>query len=162
VEASEYALPAAGSGELPNIAFFTPISAAEIEEMAHLLEGELHQMGEPRKDFRQRLGYVLGALPGVVLHFLVSVAAWTFIQLSGLVVGGCSESRPCNLTLTYMGLNGIQPVLLVVWALTTILAIIRPLVWGTNPWPVLGIGGGASILITALDYLALAINSGLV
>jgi hypothetical protein len=44
------------------------------------LRRTLHEVGKSRKNFRQRFGYVLGALPGVALHFLVSVAAWTYSQ----------------------------------------------------------------------------------
>ncbi|WDG18077.1 hypothetical protein [Microbacterium sp. Clip185] len=118
-------------------------------------------MIKPLYDSRQRFGYALGALPGVVLHLLLSAAAWTVVQLNGLMVAGCSASRPCNDTLIYISLNGIQPALIGIWLVTAVLATLRPLVWGRNPWPVLGVGGAVSILVAGLDYLALAIGAGL-
>lgn len=117
-------------------------------------------MAIPANGLRQRLGYALGALPGVILHLLGSVAAWTFVQLNGLMVAGCGTDRPCNLAVTDVAVNGIQPVLIVVWGVTTALAFARPLVRGRNPWPVIGVGVGVSALITVAAYLALRIGAG--
>ena len=111
---------------------------------------------------RQRFGYVLGALPGVVLQFLLSVVAWTWVQLNSLMVAGCGAQRACNHTLTYLAANGIQPALIAVWVVTTVLGFALPLAWGRSPYPVLGIGVGVSILITAIAYLTLSIGAGIV
>ena len=117
-------------------------------------------MVEPDNGSWQRLGYALGALPGVILHLLGSAVAWTFVQLNGLMVAGCGADRPCNFTVTDLAANGIQPLLIAVWVFTTVLALARPLARGRSPWPVLGIGVGVSILITGICYLALAIGAG--
>ena len=110
---------------------------------------------------RQRFGYILGALPGVLLHLLGSVVAWTLVQLNGLMSAGCGTDRPCNFTVMDLAVNGIQPVLVVTWAVTTTLAFARPLVWGRSPYPVIGVGVGISALITVVAYLALRIGAGL-
>ncbi|GAA3204402.1 hypothetical protein [Microbacterium terregens] len=107
-----------------------------------------------------RFGYALGALPGVVLHLVGSAVAWTFIQLNGLMVAGCGTDRPCNFAVTDAAVNGIQPLLIAVWAITSVSAFARALARGRSPWPVLGIGVGVSILITGLAYLALVIGAG--
>ena len=117
-------------------------------------------MLEPVNSSGQRFGYALGALPGVILHLFGSAVAWTFVQLNGLMVAGCGADRPCNFTVTDLAVNGIQPLLVAVWIVTTVLAFARPLARGRSPWPVLGIGVGVSILITGLCYLALAIGAG--
>lgn len=78
------------------------------------------------------------------------------------MVAGCGAERPCNLTLTDLAVNGIRPVLIVVWAVTTVLAFARALARGRNPWPVLGVGFSVSILITGAAYLALSIGVGVV
>ena len=117
-------------------------------------------MVEPANGSWQRLGYALGALPGVILHLLGSAVAWTFVQLNGLMVAGCGADRPCNFTVTDLAVNSIQPLLIAVWVVTTVLAFARPLARGRSPWPVFGKGVGVSILITGLCYLALAIGAG--
>lgn len=111
-------------------------------------------------DPRWRLGQVLGALPGVVLHLLGSAAGWTFVQVNGLMVAGCGATRRCDFTLIDSAVNAVQPVLIVVWVVTTVFAFVRPLVRGRNPWPVLGVGIGASALITAAAYVALRVGAG--
>lgn len=125
------------------------------------LEEELDGLVDPISGFWRRVEHVFGVLPGVVLHLIASAAAWTYIQLSGLMVAGCGAARPCNDAVIYVSLNGIQPILFAVWVVTSVLAILRPLVWGRHPWPVIGIGFGVSLLIAALDYLALVIGVGL-
>ncbi|GAA3210574.1 hypothetical protein GCM10017690_21160 [Microbacterium terregens] len=117
-------------------------------------------VAEPVNGRWQRFGYVLGALPGVILHLLGSAVAWTFVQLNGLMVAGCGTDRPCNFTVTDIAVNGIQPVLIVTWAVTTALAFARPLAWGRNPWPVLGVGVAVSALITVAAYVTLRIGAG--
>jgi hypothetical protein len=109
---------------------------------------------------KQRFGYALEALPGVLLHLLGSGLAWTFVQLNGLMSAGCGTGRPCNYAVMDLAVNGIQPLLIAVWVVTTVLAFARPLARGRNPWPVVGIGVGVSVLITGLTYLALAIGAG--
>lgn len=109
---------------------------------------------------RQRLGRAVGVLPGTVLHLLASVAAWTFIQLNGLMVAGCGSQRSCDLVLTDVAVNGVQPVLLVGWLITTALAIARPLVWGRSPWPVLGVGIVVSAILTVAAYVTLRVGAG--
>ncbi|GEM_PF-1945081 len=74
---------------------------------------------------------------------------------------GASQNGYANFAVIYLALNGIQPVLLVAWAITTVLAFARPLVWGRNPWPVIGVGVGISALITAAAYVALRIDAGI-
>lgn len=117
-------------------------------------------MVKPLDDSRPRFGYLIGVLPGVLVHLLGSVAAWTFVQLNGLMVAGCGADRPCNYNVTDLAVNGIQPVLLVAWALTAALAFIRPVVWRRSPYPVLGIGFGVSAVTTVLAYLLLRLGSG--
>ena len=109
---------------------------------------------------RQRLGRALGVLPGVVLHLLGSVAAWTVVQVNGLMVAGCGSDRSCDFVLTDLAVNGVQPVLIVAWLITGILAFIRPLAWGRSPWPVLGIGSVISAVITVAAYIALRAGAG--
>lgn len=125
------------------------------------LEEELRGIVDPIQGFWPRLEQALGVLPGVVIHLLASAAAWIYIQLSGLMVAGCGAARPCNSAVIHVSLNGIQPMLLAVWGVTAVLAVVRPLVWGRYPWPVVGIGFGISLLIAGLDYLALVIGAGL-
>ena len=117
-------------------------------------------MVEPANGSWQRLGYALGALPGVILRLPGSAVAWTFVQLNGLMVAGCGPERACNFTVIDLAVHGIQPLLIAVWVVTTVLALARPLARGRSPWPVLGIGVGVSILITGICYLALAIGAG--
>ncbi|SIS14529.1 hypothetical protein SAMN05880568_3066 [Microbacterium sp. RURRCA19A] len=99
-------------------------------------------------------------LPGVVLHLLASVAAWTFVQVNGLMVAGCGSDRSCDFVLTDAAVNGVQPALIVVWAITTALAIARPLAWGRSPWPVLGAGIGVSAVLTVAAYMVLRAGAG--
>ncbi|PRY69099.1 hypothetical protein B0I08_103305 [Glaciihabitans tibetensis] len=73
------------------------------------------------------------------------------------MVARCGTSIPCDSTLFFVSANGIEPLLIVVWAITAVLAIARPLARGLSPWPVVGIGAGASILFTGLAYLMLLI-----
>lgn len=109
---------------------------------------------------RQRLGRAVGVLPGTVLHLLASVAAWTFIQLNGLMVAGCGSQRSCDLVLTDVAVNGVQPVLLVAWLITTALAFVRTLAWGRSPWPVLGVGIVVSAILTVAAYVTLRVGAG--
>ncbi|KAA9111357.1 hypothetical protein [Microbacterium rhizomatis] len=115
---------------------------------------------KPIDTSRRRSGYALEALPGIIVHLLGSVAAWTFVQVNGLMVAGCGAERTCNATMTDLAVNGIQPALIAVWAVTALLSLARALAWRRSPWRVLGIGMGVSILITGLAYLMLRIGAG--
>ncbi|WP_167045239.1 hypothetical protein [Microbacterium halimionae] len=108
----------------------------------------------------RRFGYALEASPGLVLQLVGSAVAWTFVQLSGMMVAGCGPERPCNHTLTDLATNGIQPALLVAWAITAVLVFAVPLVWGRSPLPVLLIGIGVSALLTVVAYVTLSIGAG--
>ena len=117
-------------------------------------------MARPADDAWQRFGYVLGALPGVILHLFGSMAAWILVQLNGLAVAGC-PSRTCNDAVIFLALNGVQLVLIVAWVVTTVLVFVRSCLWGRNPWPVLGVGVSISFLITASAYVAFQAGAGL-
>lgn len=96
----------------------------------------------------------------MVLHLLASVAAWTFVQLNGLMVAGCGSERFCDFVLTDVAVNGVQPVLIVAWLITAVLAFARPLARGRSPWPVLWVGTAISAILAVAAYVTLRLGAG--
>ncbi len=115
----------------------------------------------PQTDVRRRLGTALTAVPGIVLHLLLSLAAALAIQLSGMAAAGCGAERACAFTLIDVAANGIQPTLLTIWALTALVALVRALRSGRNPWPVIGIGFGASAGVAVAAAVMVRAGAGL-
>jgi len=75
------------------------------------------------------------------------------------MIAGCGSQRPCDFTLVDTAMNAVQPVLVVAWLVTAVLAIARALASGRNAWPVRGIGIGVSVVITVAAYVALRIGA---
>ncbi|MDR6689516.1 hypothetical protein J2X55_000415 [Microbacterium sp. 1154] len=116
---------------------------------------------ESRLDGRRRFSNALAILPGCALHLLLSVPAWFLVQLNGLAVAGCGSERACNIGLVDIALAVVQPSLIAIWVVTTALAVLSPLRWRRNPWPVLGAGVAASIVVTVTALLMIRVGVGL-
>ncbi|PTT17179.1 hypothetical protein DBR36_11295 [Microbacterium sp. HMWF026] len=115
----------------------------------------------PQADVRRCLGTALFAVPGIVLHLLLSLAAALAIQLSGMATAGCGAERACAFTLIDVAANGIHPTLLIIWASTTLVALVRALRSGRNPWPVIGVGFGVSVGVAVVASVMVRAGAGL-
>ncbi|WP_402841281.1 hypothetical protein [Microbacterium sp. GXS0129] len=80
---------------------------------------------DSRASARTRGALVVQALPGIVLHLILSVVGGLVVFLLRLAAAGCGESgRQCNFAAIGIGQNSLVFVVPAIWALTAAAALV--------------------------------------
>ncbi len=80
---------------------------------------------DSRASARTRGALVVQALPGIVLHLILSVVGGLVVFLLRLAATGCGEGgRQCDFTVIGIGQNSVVFVVPAIWVLTAVAAVV--------------------------------------